>query len=265
MGDSQIIFLWCHLRSISTAFERAFIQRNDFFPIHEPYSEAFYVGPERLTKRYPENYGDEQKHAKITYAQTTAQIIATAEKHKGQRIFCKDMALYIIRPDPEKHPENPTILDLNFLKRCAHTFLLRSPEKSIPSLYRCYKDVEHNLDFNDQEAGFVELRILYNFLTKLNEKHQVPLVDSADLVRNPLDTMKKYCEIIGISFEPGMMAWKAEKVEAFEKWREYHKDAENSTGISEIARDNNEKFPDSVYEAIRKNMGIYNELRQYKI
>jgi hypothetical protein len=265
MTESPIIFIWCHLRSISTAFERAFIQRNDFIAIHEPYSEPFYVGPERLTRRYPEHYGATRQHVRKTYGEATAEIIDLADQNREKSIFCKDMALYIMRRDAQQQIENPTMLDLEFLKRCKHTFLVRNPEKSMPSLYRCYKDIEYDTSFNAQEAGFVELRILYNFITKLNNGSPPPLIDADDLVEDPNTMMTKYCAQVGIPFKSEMMEWKAEKVETFEKWREYHMDAEHSTRIKTIVRDQNEALPNSVYEAIRENMPIYNELRRYRI
>jgi hypothetical protein len=32
-------------RSISTAFERVFVERDDFEVLHEPFSDAYYYGP----------------------------------------------------------------------------------------------------------------------------------------------------------------------------------------------------------------------------
>ena len=46
------VVLWSHPRSVSTAFERAFIQRDDVQCFHEPFGEPFYYGPNRMSNRY---------------------------------------------------------------------------------------------------------------------------------------------------------------------------------------------------------------------
>ena len=40
---NDIIALWTHPRSISTAFERVMIERGDFNVLHEPFSYLYYV------------------------------------------------------------------------------------------------------------------------------------------------------------------------------------------------------------------------------
>ena len=41
-------------RSLSTAFERVFVERDDFAGLHEPFSAAYYYGPDRLSDRFGE-------------------------------------------------------------------------------------------------------------------------------------------------------------------------------------------------------------------
>ncbi len=40
---NRIIALWCHPRSLSTAFERMVIERGDLEVIHEPFLYLYYV------------------------------------------------------------------------------------------------------------------------------------------------------------------------------------------------------------------------------
>ncbi|VVT43848.1 uncharacterized protein SAPINGB_P000176 [Magnusiomyces paraingens] len=48
----KILMIATHPRSTSTALERAFLTRKDLVCIHEPFGEAFYYGPERMSDRY---------------------------------------------------------------------------------------------------------------------------------------------------------------------------------------------------------------------
>jgi hypothetical protein len=67
--SSKPIFLATHPRALSTVFERIFMTRtDDLHCVHEPFGDAFYFGPERLSDRY-EN--DEQARQDSGFADTT--------------------------------------------------------------------------------------------------------------------------------------------------------------------------------------------------
>jgi hypothetical protein len=44
--------LWAVPRSISTAFERVFVERDDFEVLHEPFSASYYYGEDRPSDRF---------------------------------------------------------------------------------------------------------------------------------------------------------------------------------------------------------------------
>ena len=50
--DTKRLFLWAVPRSISTAFFRAMMHRQRTKVLLEPFSRAYYYGPERQSKRY---------------------------------------------------------------------------------------------------------------------------------------------------------------------------------------------------------------------
>ena len=52
MSGERPIALWAVPRSISTAFERVFVERDDFEVLHEPFSASYYRGSDRLSHRY---------------------------------------------------------------------------------------------------------------------------------------------------------------------------------------------------------------------
>ena len=51
-ADNRTIVVWTAPRCISTAFERAIIERRDCRVLHEPFSRAYYYGPEARSSRY---------------------------------------------------------------------------------------------------------------------------------------------------------------------------------------------------------------------
>jgi Sulfotransferase domain len=54
VSDNKPLAPWAVPRSISTAFERVFVEREDFEVLHEPFSASYYHSEDRLSNRYSE-------------------------------------------------------------------------------------------------------------------------------------------------------------------------------------------------------------------
>lgn len=200
---SKPIFVATHPRACSTAFERVFMTRHDILHcIHEPYGDAFYYGPERLSERFAQ---DEEARinsgfSDITYKHVAEQVLNPPENIEGKRIFIKDIAHYLLPPNgkaasiapslfdqeentngingtngtngtsssAERKLSNPTVLPLPLLRKFHFTFLIRAPRRSIPSYYRCTippLDAKTGFStFMPSEAGYDELRRLFDYL-----------------------------------------------------------------------------------------------------
>jgi len=184
-------------------------------------------------------------------------------------VIAKDMAHYIIKREKMKSSPhvNPTVFPDETLKKFRHTFLIRTPEKSIPSYYRatigdCGKDFG---SFNPEDAGFVELKALLEYTKLLLPNDPVVLLDSADLISQPEKALRAFCAKVGIPFDESMLKWEPGRVSHFDKWKGWHDQAENSTGFKEIKHDDNLELPEHVKRSIEENMPIYDELREYKL
>lgn len=164
-----------------------------------------------------------------------------------------------------------------------HTFLIRSPVKAVPSYYRlCIPPAAQKTGFayfDPEEVGLKELRKLYEFLsTKLPEPPL--LIDSDDLIRAPEAHIRRYCNEVGVDFTDDIMQWNAGRQEhvsvsciqntakidrpfssssheQFDKWKGFHDDAQNSTGIGAHRKTTSElqsNWPSEVQQAIKDNM-----------
>lgn len=114
-------------------------------------------------------------------------------------------------------PSNPTLIPTEALldPSIVHTFLIRTPAKACPSYHRlCYPGAPTDFEFYDpEEAGYRELRLLFDFL---RSKGRDPLIlDAEDLLANPQDTMRKWCETVEVEFDPAMLEWKVGTQEHF--------------------------------------------------
>ncbi|KFY35038.1 hypothetical protein V494_06257 [Pseudogymnoascus sp. VKM F-4513 (FW-928)] len=96
--SNKPIFVATHPRACSTAFERVFMTRKDLQCIHEPFGDAFYFGPERLSSRYEEDVKsrDESGFSDSTFRSVFEEI---EKKHEeGKRVFIKDITHYLAPP-----------------------------------------------------------------------------------------------------------------------------------------------------------------------
>ncbi|KIW85046.1 hypothetical protein Z517_00434 [Fonsecaea pedrosoi CBS 271.37] len=112
------IFCATHPRACSTAFERVrsslalfwvFMTRKDLTCVHEPFGDAFYYGPERMSVRY-EN--DEDARNASGYRDSTYKTIFDRLEHeraKGKRVFIKDILHYLVPPDQQPPKLAPSL------------------------------------------------------------------------------------------------------------------------------------------------------------
>ncbi|PYI01782.1 hypothetical protein BO78DRAFT_326758 [Aspergillus sclerotiicarbonarius CBS 121057] len=124
------IFVATHPRACSTAFERVFMTRRDTIQcIHEPFGDAFYYGPERLSARFAD---DEQARLDSGFSQSTFKTVldrVEREASEGKRIFMKDIMHYLLPPDGKPASIAPS---LNRIKRGVGTE--STGENSFPAL-----------------------------------------------------------------------------------------------------------------------------------
>lgn len=156
---------------------------------------------------------------------------------------------------PDNEHLNPTVIPLETLLGFHFTFLIRHPRRSIPSLYRLSippKSAQTGwCGFSSYDAGYRELRILFDFLKdtkqigpnsagidqKLGQTEtEICVVDCDELLEDPEEVLETYCKSVGIPFEPCMLRWdKAEDRQqakaAFEKWGPFHDTILNSTSL----------------------------------
>ncbi|EKG12290.1 hypothetical protein MPH_10595 [Macrophomina phaseolina MS6] len=94
------IFAATHPRACSTAFERVFMTCRDTLQcVHEPFGDAFYFGPERLSERYEH---DEAARKESGFADSTYRTIferIDRENTEGKRLFIKDITHYLVPPE----------------------------------------------------------------------------------------------------------------------------------------------------------------------
>jgi len=243
------LLLWTIPRSISTAFERAFLQRGDTRVRHEPYGGPFYFGPERQSTRYRDRAVD----SSLTYAHIDLELLAD---HAEDLLFVKDMAYHV-----ENHDRLEPVLSA-----FDNTFLIRDPRKAIRSLHRMSIDTERTgwSYFDPNEAGYRQLRAVFERVMESSGKPPV-VVDADVLQDNPERVLRRYCELLGLDFLPAMLEWKPRKIDEWRVWQGWHESAEDSTGFQPPSPISSEPMEPDVEACVASAIPHYEALRTYAI
>jgi hypothetical protein len=120
---------------------------------------------------------------------------------KKNILFLKNMAHHHIN------------VDSNFLHAAKNVFLIRNPEELIVSFSKVIK--EPTLD----DIGVKKSWELYH---QLLEAAQHPIViDSGELLKDPVIMLEKLCNAIGITYQANMQTWPPEARKEDGIWAEY--------------------------------------------
>ena len=232
MANERPIALWAVPRSISTAFERVFVERGDFRVLHEPFSMSYYFSPERRSERFEEGEIKEE----YRYENVLSEVMSPGEKP----VFFKDMAYHVA-----------SIMDRELVEGFQNTFLMRDPRAVIYSYAKKWPD------FTFEEAGYEELYRLYGYAV---ENGQDPIViDAQDLSENPDAMVAAYCASLGIDHEPQALTWEPREVPEWDMWDGWHDNAQESTGIGKLERKDIE-LPDDLEELYLRCLPYYEAL-----
>ncbi|XP_054752908.1 uncharacterized protein LOC129258702 [Lytechinus pictus] len=205
--ENQIrIMLWAPPRSLSTAFERCISCLNsDTMKVdvnHELYTAACHLGPNRQIK-IPRLFEPVVYEPKLSYKKVKKRL--EAEKAGKDLVFCKELA-YTVAGKFDMIADGYT-----------HTFLIRHPAKVFLSFQTFLEKFPNKLlkldlrnDILPEGLVYKEMYDLMEYTThKLGQKPIV--IDADDLVENPEEMLKMYCNATGVPYQEPMTAWRKVK------------------------------------------------------
>lgn len=173
----SVIALWSAPRSRSTAFARMMAERDDRVVVHEPFSQVV-------------DFGEVQVGDRVAHSQQ--DVLAELRSIAAQRpVFFKDTTDF----------HYPALLaDQEFLAAATHTFIIRHPAEAIVSHHRL------NPGLGRDEIGFARLYEIFDAVRTATGRTPV-VIDSDDLLDRPVETVRAYCEAVGIPFLPAALNW----------------------------------------------------------
>eukprot|EP01084_Bolivina_argentea_P260269 439477_1 len=265
---SHRVFCWCTWRSRSTALLRSMYQSQELKVLHEPFVITYLFGnnvqhkSERYTSAIIEAKEPELiKHFGVikTYDQVTSDLM----NPKNKRLWIKQPAFQIAS----------NVVSDTLLKESINTFLIRSPEEQIKSLYNitCLNTGPTLIDkpqFYESEIGMKELFDLYDLCIHKFRTNESVIIDASDLVNNSKDILQKYCEMIAVPFSESMLDWNNNEFETDEEkpWDfvpdAWVHDMKQSTTFykQSFSEKENIEYPEFIYEYIEKYNKYYDQL-----
>ena len=242
MTEVKPIFMWTHPRSVSSAMERVMLQRGDLKTLHEPFLYLYYVGDARKPLAH---FKPDPQHP-TDYAGIRDMILS----QRGP-LFVKDMCYYI---------SGYFDADARLQQGAVHTYLIRSPEKTVPSYHRLDPKVTRD------EIG---LDAVYRHFSTVAEATGAPpiVIDAADIIREPAAMVRAYCHALGLPFIAHSLHWDVGALP--EAWRHvagWHRDLAASRGLGEV---NRRPAPPGDAPLLREwvdyHLPFYQRLREYRL
>lgn len=203
------IAMWSGPRNISTAMMRSFSSRADTMVSDEPFYGA-----------YLKATGDPQPMAAEVIADMDCDWHSVARACAGPVPggkavwYQKQMAHHMVGP-----------VALDDLPGLTHAFLIRDPRRVVASY------AEKRGDHRPEHLGIGRQR---DYFEREADRlgRAPPVVDSADVLRDPEGTLSALCGALGISWDPAMLTWSAGRHPRDGIWASHWYDrVEASTGF----------------------------------
>lgn len=235
----MIINLISGPRNVSTALMYSFAQRSDTRVIDEPFY-GFYLKKTGII--HP------GRKRIMQSMETDIQLVADQlllQNHKNKVIFLKNMAHHHIGVSDD------------FFKKVTNVFLIRNPKELLVSFSQVIKDP------TIEDIG---LKSSWELFRKLCNTKQNPVVlDSGELLKDPVIMLERLCQSIGIPYDSKMQSWPTGKRKEDGIWAEYwYHNVHKSTGFIK-SQPKTVEVPKNLQKVLVEAQGYYNELSKVSI
>jgi len=178
------IAMWSGPRNISTAMMRSFEARGDTAVSDEPFYAA-YLARTGIQHPLRETVIASQP---VDPRDVVAQILGPIPE--GHSIwYQKHMTLHLLEHD-----------DRQWMSRVRNAFLIRDPASVLASYVRKRDQVTL------ADIGFVQQRELFDAEADRLGRAP-PVVDAADVLSRPAETLERLCNALGVAYTPRMLRW----------------------------------------------------------
>ena len=236
------IAMWSGPHNISTAMMRAWESRSDTFVIDEPFY-AYYLNETDLD--HP------GRDSVISEGELDVEKISNgliSDENKSCSIYY------------QKHITHHLLdsIDRSWMKSVKNCFLIRDPKDMILSYCKVHSDLNIHL------LGIKEQNEIFDYVRDLTGEIP-PVIDARDVLTNPRDLLRKFCDKIGVMFSEEMLSWPKGARETDGNWGKYwYKNVVNSTGFNNY-KPKTEQIPAKYEELYSECCLLYEKLYSLRI
>jgi len=201
--------MWSGPRNISTAMMRAWENRPDCVVVDEPFY-ACYLQATGL--KHP--MADEILRVQSSDWNEVAQQLRC--DHSDADIYYQKQMTHHIVPET----------DLNWTADLQHCFLIRNPFEVVHS----YREKMERISVED--IGLVRQWELYQEISEIT-RQQIPVIDAAQVLKDPATVLSRVCECFDIPFLPEMLTWPPGRRDSDGVWASHwYQVVQQSTGFA---------------------------------
>lgn len=239
-ADAVRIAMWSGPRNLSTAMMRSFENRADCTVVDEPLYAAY------LAVTGLDHPGREE----VVASQPTDPAVVLADLVGGPLAtpvqYQKHMTHHLLPGFVPAGPGGP-------LDGLRHAFLVRDPERVLTS----YAKVRDEPTLED--LGLPQQVALF-------EAHGGPVVDAADVLREPRGTLGLLCAALGLAFDEAMLAWPAGPRDSDGVWApHWYAGVEASTGFATDSPGGTDPLPERLRPLLDLCRPYYDALAPYRL
>jgi hypothetical protein len=231
------IAMWSGPRNISTAMMRAWENRPGCVVVDEPFY-AYYL--HRTGLDHPGR--DDVLRSQPTDWRVVAHEMTSGALPDGVSVqYQKHMAHHLLAE-----------VDRSALAGLRHTFLIRDPAQVLVS----YAKVRGQPTLED--LGLPQQVELY-------ERFGGPVLDAADVLRDPEGMLRRLCDTLGVPFEAAMLSWPAGPRDSDGVWaRHWYAKVWESTGFAPY-QPSREPVPDRLRSLLDRCRPYYETLATHRV
>ncbi|MBL0886982.1 HAD family hydrolase [Myceligenerans indicum] len=230
------IAMWSGPRNLSTAMMRSFGNRADTSAVDEPLYAAYLDATGIDHPGAAEVIASQSPDPAAVLRELTVGAVPTAVQYQ------KHMTHHVL-PSTPREP----------LARLTHAFLVRDPERVLVS----YAKVRSEPTLED--LGLPQQLELY-------ERFGGPVVDAADVLRDPRGTLGALCAALGLEFDDAMLSWPPGPRPEDGVWaKHWYAGVEASTGFASESPGTGDPLPERLHPLLERCLPYYERLAPYAL
>ena len=221
---------------------RAWGNRADTAVVDEP----LYAHYLHVTARIHPGRAETLAAGPIEIGEAVSRLLGPAPR--GKAIFYQKQMTHHLLPQ----------IDRSWLSSLTNCFLIRDPSQVLTSL------IKHVPDLDLPDTGFPQQAEIFNLVCQWTGKIP-PVIDAADVLRNPRRMLMLLCEALNVEFTDRMLSWEPGLRATDGAWAKYwYKEVETTTGFGPY-RPKSEPVPNHLRPVLEQCQAHYARLHALRL